>query len=154
MGFYLREYVPGDGLKMEPRKSHLDRPECQDSEGLHKFLESIKTRARIFVVEDVERGIAAIVPVYPLWKGVVEVSLYSSNLVERHARDTLRIGFMLLSYIEERFKLHRIQATVKAGDAMAFKYNKRLGFKLEGYMQKYNPWGDDYLLLSRISEVK
>jgi len=154
MAFLLREYERGDALKMEPRTAHLDRPECKDSEGLHAFLESLSGNVKIFVVDDPERGIMAIVPVYLLWPGVAEISLYSSILFEKHVRDALRIGFMLLSYIEERFKLHRIQATAKVGDVQAFNYEKRIGFQLEGYLRKYNPWGDDYLLLSRISEVK
>jgi hypothetical protein len=152
--FYVREYRPWDAFKMEMRTDHLDRPELQNKEAFHEYLERIRAFCKVYVIESEDFGIMAIMPVFFHWPGVCEASLYSSPIIEDHGADAYRICEMLASYVEENFNIHRIQATVSANDPVAFKFVTGIGFVAEGLMKKYNPRGEDYFMLARVSEVK
>jgi hypothetical protein len=150
----VREYRTGDAFKMEMRADHLDRPEFQNKRSFHEYLERMRAFCTIYVIESETFGIMAIIPIFFHWPGVSEASLYSSPIIDDHGSDAYRICSMLASYIEERFNIHRIQATVLAHDRVARMFIKRIGFQMEGLLKKYNPRGEDYFMLARISEVK
>ncbi|MBL8675508.1 MAG: hypothetical protein JNL07_11510 [Rhodospirillales bacterium] len=85
-----------------------------------------------------------------LWPGVAEGWALVSPLVERRRVAFHRAILGLLSRHQPAWRCHRLQATVRQGEAAAARWLSRLGFVYEGRMAGYGPDGADHLRFARI----
>jgi hypothetical protein len=89
-----------------------------------------------------------------IWSGVGEAWVFTSKDLVREKRFSFHKGVLsYLRLIEERYKLHRIQATVWEEYAEGLAWIERLGFKAEGYLKAYGPRRENYYLYGRVNHV-
>ena len=48
------------------------------------------------------------------------------------------------------YGLHRVESHVRADDVVSVRFNKHLGFRIEGLCRKWGPDGEDYFLMGRV----
>lgn len=94
----------------------------------------------------------AVFGVRPLWSTNFEMWMIPGEGIERNAIAVLRGARRLLDSVIEEFGLLRLQITVRCENEVAFKFAKRLGFKIESTMRYFGPEGADYYLMTRINK--
>lgn len=87
----------------------------------------------------------------PLWRGVLEVWMLTSTLVDRYPVQVLRGGQRIIQQSAIDLQAHRLQMTVKASNPIAVRYAAALRFAVEGVLNSYGPDGSDYLMMARIT---
>lgn len=85
-----------------------------------------------------------------LWDGVGEAWALFSKEIARHPREAYYYVNKFLKRIVKDWKLHRVQAHVRADVPMAKRYLKNLGFKEEGLMKKFSKDKIDHYLYSLV----
>jgi hypothetical protein len=83
---------------------------------------------------------------YVLWPGVCEAWLKVTPLVYKYPLSFCKE----VKKVFDKMKMVRIQASVKVSDKRAVKFLKHLGFKIEGFMEKYGPDGSDHYMMGRV----
>jgi len=151
--FKIRFYQSGDAYKQDLREVFDDRG-FLDKHKFHKHLERIKDKCVLIVAESAASEIVSIVVFSFLWRGVADVALFTSPIFDKFPEDVGRVAKDVLRYMEEVHKLHRIQAMIRASIPAALEFVIELQFQKEGYLKKYTPDGEDYLLVARTAEVK
>ena len=83
------------------------------------------------------------------WKGVADVYLIGSDKIEEHKIFVARSVMTALYMVEQAFKLHRVQATVKEDYTSARKWMEWMGFKNEGILKNFSPERENYVMYAR-----
>jgi RimJ/RimL family protein N-acetyltransferase len=60
----------------------------------------------------------------------------------------------LLTYLEEKFNLRRIQFTVRVDYNIGLRWAWALGFQQEGILRGYGPDGTDYAIFGRVRKCQ
>jgi len=94
----------------------------------------------------------AVFGVRPLWSTNFEAWMVPGEGIERNAIAVLRGARHILDSVIVEFGLLRLQITVRCENEVAFRFAKRLGFKVESKMLRFGPEGADYYLMTRITE--
>jgi hypothetical protein len=84
----------------------------------------------------------------PLWTGVFECWIQFKDY-----RTFLSHTIWLVRAFRkelEKLQFHRLQATIDLKTRNYHKFMKLLGFNCEGLLRKYSPFGEDYVMYSRI----
>ena len=83
-----------------------------------------------------------------LWDGVGEAwVLFSKNI------SSCKFGIYRATkaILNRHYTYHRIQAVVRADFPLGWRMVERLGFKLEGLLEKYGPDGSDYYMYTKVN---
>lgn len=85
------------------------------------------------------------------WDGCGDLWMLPSVHVKKYALSVVKCSRQMLDHYIDVYKLHRVQATVKAVDPVDNNFARHFGFELECVMRKY--WTDksDYNLYARIN---
>jgi len=94
----------------------------------------------------------AIFGVRPLWSTNFEMWMIPGEGIEKNAIAVLRGARHIIDGIVAEFDVLRLQITVRCENEIAYKFAKRLGFKVESVMRYFGPEGADYYLMTRITE--
>jgi len=143
----LREYRPEDYMTIQRR--HFDsltfmnfpKPELIAK----KFMQGIA-----YTIEAPE-GLVASGGVIPLWKGVGEGWVVTSNLVETYPILFAKTTWRKLYEILNSNGIERIQTTIHKDHIVSQKWAERMGFKNEGLMRKFLG-GEDYYRYALVKE--
>jgi len=103
-------------------------------------------RGKAFTMVNSENIIAS-GGILPLWKGVGEAWIVSSDLVKHHWLSFARAVLLNLKKMEPEFE--RVQTTVDAEHEVSMKWVEWMGFRKEGLMKKFIG-GRDYWRYARI----
>lgn len=87
--------------------------------------------------------------ILPLWKGVGEAWVVSSDLVPKHYMAFVRTVVGQLNKITKDMSLDRVQTTVNVEHAVSIKWVEWMGFEREGLMRKFIG-GQDYYRYARV----
>lgn len=97
-----------------------------------------------------ENKVLAIAGLFLLRRGVGEVFTIPGVMVDHYPYGYFKsIKRMAEAYLE-RFEFHRLQMTIAEGWDQGRKWAKKLGFKEEGFMEKYGPNGESEHLFARV----
>jgi len=99
---------------------------------------------------DDEGDIIAIGGVSLLWPGVGAGWVLTSPLMVKYKIWTHRIIRDILNKAIKVHNLHRIESIILKNHGVSCKWVKRLGFRKEGLLRKYDSQGNDYWLVARI----
>jgi len=83
------------------------------------------------------------------WKGVADAYLIGSNKIEENKISVARAVLNGLKLIEDNFKLHRLQVTVREDYKVSRNWVEWMGFKQEGVLKNFSPEGDNYVMYAR-----
>lgn len=86
------------------------------------------------------------------WPGVCEVWMAATKLFEKK---WIRAAGIMEAEFQRMIKeqgIWRFQVTIEASLELNQKFVGWLKFKPENLMRKYGPWGEDYIMFSRIVE--
>ena len=89
--------------------------------------------------------------ILPLWKGVGEGWVVTSDFVEKYPILFAKTVWRNMAALIESMDLERIQTVVDAEHDVSRKWVERMGFKSEGLMRKYIG-GRDYIRYALIRE--
>lgn len=78
------------------------------------------------------------------WTGVGEAWFVLTQQVDQYRFSFHRTVVRTMQEIIYTQNLHRIQGTIRCGDARAVRWAERLGFRFEGTMWGYGPDGSNY----------
>jgi RimJ/RimL family protein N-acetyltransferase len=93
--------------------------------------------------------IIACAGVMMLWRGVGQAWVIFDTVIQEHLRkEAYELVTPYLIQIIKDYKLHRVQAIVEVGFDIALKYALNMGFSEEGYLNRYDSQGKDYIMLS------
>lgn len=84
------------------------------------------------------------------WPGVAEVWLCANKSFERNWFKAVICIKKKIEWMIEENGVKRFQAPISATLELNQKFVKWLGFSAEGYMRKFGPWGDDYIMYSKV----
>lgn len=133
---------------------HFDRMDIEPTSHLRReYRERYEMYAQngsAFTLLDKEGNILACGGVVVHWAGVGEVWILKSKSLSEHPVSAFRVGRFGIADALERLNLHRIQATVEAGDVLAQNYIEAFDFVLEGKLRCYGPEKQDYFLYARV----
>ena len=96
------------------------------------------------------REIAACMGVRPLWGGVGEGWVLTSELVSECPKLLTSITLRCLDWLHRNQGYHRIGAHVSVNFTAAIAWAKALGFEIEGYAPGYGPGGEDFIHFGRV----
>lgn len=85
-----------------------------------------------------------------LWAGVGELWIICDICVKYYIRELYFYAKLYLGRVIERYKLHRVQAHVLANYKPGQRFLRRMGFREEGLLEKYDWHKEDYCLYARI----
>ena len=100
---------------------------------------------------EVPEGLVASGGVIPLWKGVGEAWVVTSELVETYPVLFAKTVWRKLHEIISSNGIERIQTTIHKNHIVSQRWVERMGFKNEGLMQKYLG-GEDYYRYALVKE--
>jgi RimJ/RimL family protein N-acetyltransferase len=84
-----------------------------------------------------------------VWPGVADTwTLFSEGIVKHGKALTEKIAFMH-NFYEENLKIHRTQCNVKVENVVAVKWAEKLGYKIEGTLQSFGKYEEDYFVMAR-----
>jgi RimJ/RimL family protein N-acetyltransferase len=86
------------------------------------------------------------------WEGMGEVWLATSSRWGKLAKSAVIWTRDILDYLQDNWKLRRIQADVDAENETACRFIEHYGFVREGLMRKYDSLGRDMVRYARIRE--
>ena len=88
-----------------------------------------------------------------IWQGVGEFWMIPSTLVPKYKLSVWKEAKLFLADCVERFRLHRIQATVREKDETALRWIERLGFEKEGLMRCFGSNKENHFIYARVQDV-
>ncbi|GAH46646.1 unnamed protein product [marine sediment metagenome] len=144
----IRAYTEDDYMKIQRR--HFDaltfmnfpKPELVAK----KFAKGIA-----YTIE-VPEGLVASGGVLPLWKGVGEAWVVTSELVETYPILFAKTVWKKLYEIINANGIERVQTTIHKDHVISQRWAERMGFENEGLMKKYLG-GEDYYRYALIKEM-
>lgn len=143
----LRKYIPEDYMTINRRHfdslTFLNFPDP-------KAIAINLTRGPAYTLEN--GGIIACGGILPLWKGVGEVWVVSSPLVEKHPIFFAKTAWRKLFEMIKDLDLERVQSLVDAEHKVSMVWVERMGFKQEGVMRKYMN-GRDFIRYAWVRET-
>lgn len=89
--------------------------------------------------------VIAIIGMVPVWFGVGEIWLLTTDEVSRNRAFFHRATIRMMREARIVYNLHRLQATVHDGNELAKNWIERLGFEFEGRHKQYGPDKSDHL---------
>ena len=89
--------------------------------------------------------------VFKLWEGVGEAWVFGSELIYKYPIWFHKQVIKTLSMIFEKGKFHRIQAIVRSSFFESQEWVERLGFTLEGKLEKYTPEQEDCFIYRMVN---
>jgi len=108
------------------------------------------TKGIAYTIETPE-GLVASGGVLPLWKGVGEAWVVTSELVETYPVLFAKTVWRKLYEIINTNGIERVQTTIHKDHVVSQRWAERMGFKSEGLMKKYLG-GEDYYRYALIKE--
>jgi len=103
----------------------------------------------VSLVKDPEDKLLAVAGLFEIRKGVGEVFTIPSVMVDRYALGYFRSIKKMAEYYLFCRGYHRLQLTIAEGWDQGRKWARKLGFKEEGFMEKYGPNGESEHLFGR-----
>ena len=94
--------------------------------------------------------IIAVIGLLPIWHGVGEVWMLTTEHVIDNVRFFHSSTLALMEKTRIELNLHRIQSTVHEGNTKAERWMNKLGFKLEGVHEMYGPDKSNHLRFARL----
>ena len=88
--------------------------------------------------------------IYPIWEGVGEAWFVGSHHLTKNPLSAMRALKRHLQTIMVDHKFHRIQATTLESFPASRRWMQFLGMKEEGIMEKFCPYGLDYIRWARV----
>ena len=89
--------------------------------------------------------------IFPLWRGVAEVWMITTDLVSRYPKAFHQAIANGLEIAGHSMGLWRIQTAVHQNHLVSQKWLRRLGFNREGNMPGYGPDGATYIRMARLN---
>lgn len=141
----VRTYIPNDYLLITRRRfdaiTFLNFPNP-------RAMANTFARGEAYTME-VDGELVACGGVLPLWKGVGEVWLVASPLVERHKT---AVGLAVVRKLKEmKKKYERLQTVIDREFVLSREWAVWMGFRSEGVMKKYID-GRDYIRYAMVKE--
>lgn len=96
-------------------------------------------------------GLVASGGILPLWKGVGEAWVVTSELVEKYPLVFAKTAWRKLYEMMANMRLERAQTTIHKDHAVSQRWAERMGFENEGLMKKYLG-GQDYYRYALVKE--
>ena len=143
----FRKYIPEDYLRINRR--YFDMLTFQNFPSPRATGEHLAKGPAYTGLADGE--IVACGGILPLWKGVGEAWVISSELVPKYPLFFHRTISWMLDHLIEKMKLVRVQTTVHSKHERSIKWVERMGFVNEGLMRKYIA-GEDYIRFARVED--
>lgn len=97
-------------------------------------------------------GVVCIEGVAPIWPGVAGAWSLTSDLIFKYPKAYYKATKQFMAAIVTDWKIHRLQATTCADDAVACNWLRHLGFKQEGVLKSYGPDRADHIMFSKVSQ--
>ena len=143
----IREYIPDDYLKVNRR--HFDSLTVMHFPNPKLVAINLSKGPAFTGVANGE--IIACGGILPLWKGVGEAWVVSSELVSLYPITFAKVIWRKLKSIIEELELERVQTTVDVEHKVSQKWLERMNFENEGLMRKFLG-GRDYYRYAWIKE--
>jgi len=143
----IRPYIPEDYMKIQRR--HFDSLTFMQFPNPKSIAENL-ARGPAFTGVAPE-GIVASGGILPLWKGVGEAWVVSSELVNLYPLTFAKVIWRKLKELIETMDFERVQTTVDKDHLVSQKWVERMEFKKEGLMRKFLG-GRDYYRYALIKE--
>lgn len=86
-----------------------------------------------------------------LWRGVAELWMVTTDLVQRSPLAFHRVMLQGLTVMMDNLGLWRLQTAVHSEHHLSQKWLRRMGFKYEGAMPAYGPDGATYIRMARVN---
>ena len=97
--------------------------------------------------------VVAAAGVCPIWEGAGQMWMRTGVLARNHPYALARAARRFVDAARESLGLRRLQATVKADNAVAVRFIQWLGFAPEGLLRAYGPEGADYVMYARLAPL-
>jgi hypothetical protein len=143
----IRRYEPGDYLSIERR--HFDALTFMNFPKPELIAKRF-TRGPAYTIVASE-GLVASGGILPLWKGVGEAWVVTSELVDTYPLLFAKTVWRKLYEIINGNGIERVQTTIHKDFIVSQKWAERMGFKNEGLMRKYLG-GEDYYRYALVRE--
>jgi len=143
----IRPYIPGDYMKIQRR--HFDSLTFMNFPNPKLIAENLARGPAFTGVADGE--IIASGGILPLWKGVGEAWVVSSDLVNLYPLTFAKVIWRKLKELIKIMNFERIQTTVDIEHKVSIAWVERMGFEYEGPMRKYLA-GRTYLRYAWVKE--
>jgi len=143
----IRPYIPEDYMKIQRR--HFDSLTFMNFPNPKLIGENL-ARGPAFTGVAPE-GIVASGGILPLWKGVGEAWVVSSELVNFYPLTFAKVIWRKLKELIENNHFERVQTTVDKDHLVSQKWVERMNFEKEGLMRKFLG-GRDYYRYALIKE--
>jgi hypothetical protein len=143
----IRRYEPGDYLSIERR--HFDALTFMNFPKPELIAKRF-TRGPAYTIVASE-GLVASGGILPLWKGVGEAWVVTSELVDTYPLLFAKTVWRKLYEIIDGNGIERVQTTIHKDFIVSQKWAERMGFKNEGLMRKYLG-GEDYYRYALVRE--
>ena len=98
-----------------------------------------------------ENKVMAIAGMFIIRDGVGEVFTIPTKLVDKFPFGYFKAIKQMAEAYLDLFGFHRLQMTIKHGWVQGRKWARKLGFKEEGFLEKYGPNGESEHLFARVS---
>lgn len=104
----------------------------------------------VTLVEEDTGLVVAVGGVLPLWKGVGDVWMVGSDLIDQHPKALYRLAASMLREATVGLELRRLQCSVDPMFPEHIRFIERLGFVSEGLMRKFGPCGEDHVRYAKV----
>jgi len=143
----IRRYEPGDYLSIERR--HFDALTFMNFPKPELVAKRFTGGPAYTIVAS--EGLVASGGILPLWKGVGEAWVVTSELVDTYPLLFAKTVWRKLYEIIDGNGIERVQTTIHKDFIVSQKWAERMGFKNEGLMRKYLG-GEDYYRYALVRE--
>ena len=128
---------------------HLDNIETGPGlEMFHLTKHSLKAHSKAGLAYIVDDKIVCCFGIIEIWEKSCEWWLVPCKDFDKYGITLLRI---IKRYIDDYLNIyHRMQVVVRADIEKNIRFSKILGFEEEGLMRKYDAFGNDYYIMSKI----
>lgn len=117
-------------------------------EMFHETKHNIKARTKAGLSYIVDGKVVCCLGLVEIWSNTCEWWLVPCEDFDKYGAAFLRIG---KRYIDDYMGVyHRMQVCVRADTEKNIRFSEILGFKKEGLLRKYDSFGIDYWIMSKI----
>jgi len=93
--------------------------------------------------------IIAITGSIPVWSGVSELWMLTTDYVDENKLFFYKSTLKLLNYDRIKYNTHRYQCAVHTDNVKSMNWLSKMGFESEGIMKAYSPDKTDYIRMSK-----
>lgn len=111
--------------------------------------EVAENSATLVLVDTEDMKVVFMGGVFLQWPGVAECWMIASDKMYKYRKTSISLITGFMEVICQQMKLHRLQCSVQEGFPRYQRFVEHFGFKEEGFMPKYGPYGENHFRYGR-----